>query len=154
MYISCSTGRDDINLEFLFVPFPFSGDIGKPSSAGYDMKVQEYTEFLRNSSGKYNLSARCIERNFPTKCSRSFWPIRSWVPGIYNRVSNPWRFLSRRVTVSASVSRVHPRTSLAQVQSPSPAMFFLKLAKSLESPGKNSKIHLRAQNVPSKTRGW
>ena len=30
-----------------FVPFPFSGGIGKRSSAGYDRKVPEYTEFLR-----------------------------------------------------------------------------------------------------------
>ena len=33
-----------------FFPFPFSGGIGKHSSAGYDRKVQEYTEFLRKNN--------------------------------------------------------------------------------------------------------
>ena len=47
MLIRCRAGRDDIPLAFLFVPFPFSGGIGKRSSAGYDRKVPEYTEFLR-----------------------------------------------------------------------------------------------------------
>ena len=30
-----------------FFPFPFYGGIGKYSSAGYDRKGLEYTEFLR-----------------------------------------------------------------------------------------------------------
>ena len=37
-------------MALLLVPFPFYGGIGKHSSAGYDRKVPEYTEFLQ----KYN----------------------------------------------------------------------------------------------------
>ena len=47
MYISCSAGRDEVPLGFLFVPFPFSGGLGKSISSGYDRKVPEYTEFFR-----------------------------------------------------------------------------------------------------------
>ena len=61
MEITCRAGRDDIHLAFLFVPFPFSGGIGKRRSAGYDRKVPEYTEFLRNFSRKYNLEVMDVE---------------------------------------------------------------------------------------------
>ena len=45
-------------MAFLFVPFPFPGDIRKPSSSGYDRKVPEYMEFQQDSSIKYNLVLR------------------------------------------------------------------------------------------------
>ena len=56
------------SFSFLFVPFPFSGGIGKRSSAGYDKKVPEYMEFLRNSSGKYNLVLPSLVSTFSTVC--------------------------------------------------------------------------------------
>ena len=70
------------------------------------------------------------------------------------RVSSSQSFRSRRVDVPASVFRVHPRNSLAQVLPPSPVRSFFSLIESLESPGKDGKIHLRAKNVPSKTQCW
>ena len=54
MYISCSDGRDNIPLALIFVHFPFSGGIGKRSSAGYDRKVPEYTEFLRKIQPRHS----------------------------------------------------------------------------------------------------
>ena len=56
MYTSCSAVRDDIPLELIFIPFMFSSGIGNRSSAGYDRKVLEYRQFLRNHPGKYNLA--------------------------------------------------------------------------------------------------
>ena len=49
-------------MAFLFVNVPFSGGIGKFSFDRYNRKVPEYTEFLRNSYGKYNLSVRVCWR--------------------------------------------------------------------------------------------
>ena len=68
MSISCSAGRDEIPLDFLFLSFLFSGGIGKRSSAGCDRKVPEYTELLRNSSGKYNLGYILLTLGYPSLC--------------------------------------------------------------------------------------
>ena len=54
----CRSAVALVDTTFLFVPFPFSGGIGEISSAGYDRKVAGYTEFLQNSSGKYNLDRK------------------------------------------------------------------------------------------------
>ena len=97
-------------------------------------------------------TARCMDRRFITNGSISFWTIQSLVADMSTRVSSSWFFRSERVNVPASVSRVHPKTSLTQVQSPYPARRLLRLTKSLESIGRDGKSHFRAQTVPSNTR--
>ena len=96
----------------------------------------------------------CIEWSLPTRFSGSFQTILCWVAGISTKVGISSIFLYWRMTVPASVSRIHPRTSLAQIQPPSPAMIFFTLTESFSSPVNDGKSHLRAWNVPSKTQCW
>ena len=89
MEIRCSAGRDDIPLAFLFFPFLFSGGIGKCSSAGYDRKVPEYTEFLQNIQPRfdapkeplfeYNVSWFLSESNHPQTGYKTYiFPAQTW----------------------------------------------------------------------------
>ena len=54
------------------------------------------------------------------------------------RISQSLR--SGRATVTASMSRFYPRTSLAQVQSPSSARGGLTLTEYLDSPGRDGML--------------
>ena len=66
MQVRCSSGRDTFLWSSFLFPFRFSGGIKKRISAWYDSKVAEYTEFLWNSSGKYNLGRHSHRRPIPT----------------------------------------------------------------------------------------
>ena len=67
-------------MAFLFINFQFSGGIGKHSSAGYDRRVPEYTEFLHeyNLDGNYthpDINARGdrLRINYDIRLTQSEW---------------------------------------------------------------------------------
>ena len=100
MYISWSSGIDDTPLAFLLIIFTFSGSIGKLSSAGYNRKVPEYTEFLRNSSGKYNIALIDQQRLYPPSM------VPTDPPGFHYKCFSASSSVSARVAARVSSSHL------------------------------------------------
>ena len=63
------------------------------------------------------------------------------------KVKSSWRFYSEMDNVPDSVSKLHPRTFLKQVRSPTPAVILLMSNESLASLGKERKSHLKDRTV-------
>ena len=75
-------------MAFLFINFPFYGGIGKRSSAGYDMKVLEYMEFLRK------IQPRKAMTN-DTSLKSSIAPQSCKVASTHANEISGWKILSR-----------------------------------------------------------